>query len=892
MRGSFIRRSMAVAATLAGTLAVTGVASAATFTVNDPSDAALASPVSTSCASTNGGSCTLRAAVQAADNAGGSSQITLPAGVYKLTIPATGADQPANGDLDIDNNAAITIAGAGSGSTTVDANSVDRAFAVQTGAGLSLSGMTIENGTPSANSTGVQKGGAIYSDGALAVTGDVTFTHNTASSSGGAIMTDTAGGSTISLTGATFTDNAADSNGGALYLHQPGVAAITASTFTSNSTDDEDGNAIYDDGGGLTANTSTFHGNDGGEGGIYIESNFPVSVINSTFSANNSAEGGAIYDSHSSTLTLTGDRFTNNAAGDEQGGALYLYSTALNVTTLSHDEFDGNTASDTGGAIYWEGGSLTVTDSTFVNNSGGDDAGVLYADAGQPLSLTNVTMSDNTAVQGGAIDFGGVTQTTLTNDTITANAANGGFGGGLYGTADATLGAGLGISNTIIADNTGGDCGAVLAAGEDTGHNIDSDSSCFGGLAVAGDQPGVDPLVASPADNGGSVLTDALLAGSPAIDAGTNTNCPATDARGVSRPQGSTCDIGAFEAAAAGLSLTKAAPASITVGNPYNYTLTVTAQGPAAATNTTVTDQLPAGMTLYGSTASQGSCTASGSPAKLTCNLGNLEPQTSATVALVVADTTTGSVTNTATVTDDQGASVNASATTQVNPVSSGTTVTPPPSATTPTTSAPSASAPTAGTVTLSSALLSGVVRTGGQSTSYFFQYGTTTAYGQSTPVQTTSTSKTASVSVTGLTPGTLYHYRLAAINSSGVAYSVDATFRTAGRRSAKVGLYNKHHSTSTLPLRYTLAGRLRLPSGMTTSAGCTGTVTITIKSGTGQLASHRAKVNRGCRYSSSFTLTKRPGKATHGTLKAIARYTGSSLLRRGHSRTVTLHYS
>jgi len=61
----------------------------------------------------DGGSGTLRAAVQAADNAGGASTITLPAGVYKLTIPSTAANDPSNGDLDINQTASVTLTGAG-----------------------------------------------------------------------------------------------------------------------------------------------------------------------------------------------------------------------------------------------------------------------------------------------------------------------------------------------------------------------------------------------------------------------------------------------------------------------------------------------------------------------------------------------------------------------------------------------------------------------------------------------------------------------------------------------------------------------------------------------------------------------------------------------------------
>lgn len=69
-------------------------------------------------------------------------------------MAATTADDPANGDLDIKNNTSVTITGAGSGITTINANSIDRAFAVQADAGLTLSGLTIENGSPNTISSG------------------------------------------------------------------------------------------------------------------------------------------------------------------------------------------------------------------------------------------------------------------------------------------------------------------------------------------------------------------------------------------------------------------------------------------------------------------------------------------------------------------------------------------------------------------------------------------------------------------------------------------------------------------------------------------------------------------------------------------------------------------
>jgi CSLREA domain-containing protein len=136
-----------------GALAVASGASAATFTVNSPTDVSgIAS--ATTCPSM----CTLREAVQAADALGGSSTISLPAGDYKLMLanPNTSeSDNPAVGDLDVDTGVQLTITGtAGAGATTIDAKGIaDRAFAVQAGGSLALTGVTITNGSQSQTGT-------------------------------------------------------------------------------------------------------------------------------------------------------------------------------------------------------------------------------------------------------------------------------------------------------------------------------------------------------------------------------------------------------------------------------------------------------------------------------------------------------------------------------------------------------------------------------------------------------------------------------------------------------------------------------------------------------------------------------------------------------------------
>ncbi len=144
----------------------------------------------------------MRAAIVAADAAGGSSTINVPAGTYTLTIPSTDStasdvsDDPSTGDLDIDNSASITLAGAGAGQTIIDAGRQDRAFAVHQGASLSISGVTIQHGESDdtgadVNSMNAADGGAIYNDGSLTVS-DSAFVHNSAYDDGGVIYSDSA----------------------------------------------------------------------------------------------------------------------------------------------------------------------------------------------------------------------------------------------------------------------------------------------------------------------------------------------------------------------------------------------------------------------------------------------------------------------------------------------------------------------------------------------------------------------------------------------------------------------------------------------------------------------------------------------------------------------------
>jgi hypothetical protein len=191
---------------------------------------------------------------------------------------------------------------------------------------------------------------------------------------------------------------------------------------------------------------------------------------------------------------------------------------------------------------------------------GGDGGGVGVTGGTSVLVLTNTTISGNsTNGDGGglaAFDAALVTLTNVTvaNNTADADASGTGNGGGTFIDTSAPIQ----FRNTIVASNIDGggqapDCGTA-GGGSLTRLGyvlLRNQSGCtLGGVGddATGFQTGVDPLLGPLAANGGPTQTMALLAGSPAIDAIPVASCAVgTDQRGVSRPQGSGCDIGAFE---------------------------------------------------------------------------------------------------------------------------------------------------------------------------------------------------------------------------------------------------------------------------------------------------------------------------------------------------------
>ena len=284
---------------------------------------------------------------------------------------------------------------------------------------------------------------------------------------------------------------------------------------------------------------------DGRGGGIINEAG-AVTLTDSTVSGNRATGGrscGGIYNNGAASLTLIRSTVSGNAGGGgSSGGGICNFPNNGTVTLIDSTVSD-NTA-HVGGGIWNNNGTLTLTNSTVSGNTA-TYGGAIWNTNNGTVTLTNSTVSSNTTTGsfgGGGILNGGVGfaagTVMLTNSTVSGNTAT--IGGGISNFGTVT------IKNTIVANSTSGDdCAGVITV---EGNNfVESPGACV--IVGSGTfNGGFDPLLGPLADNGGPTQTHALLAGSPAIDAG-SPDCPppATDQRGVARPQGAACDIGSVE---------------------------------------------------------------------------------------------------------------------------------------------------------------------------------------------------------------------------------------------------------------------------------------------------------------------------------------------------------
>jgi hypothetical protein len=330
-------------------------------------------------------------------------------------------------------------------------------------------------------------------------------------------------------------------------------------------------------GGNLTLNDATIRNGCSDEwgGGGFLFEGHDLELNRVTVTNNRAVMGGGIL-THESTTVLNDSALAGNSA--VAGGGLYVRTGTVRITnsTLSGNSATGATGTvcveslyiksclpqGSGGAIGLNGGTTSITDSTFIYNvafgggglyNGGATAyvtratiaantavngGFLFNQHGS-VAITNVTAFLNSAYSGGVAYNAGVAGTIVRHATLAQNSAT--TGGGVFATNKRLVT----ISNTLLGNPTGGNCafaagGSVVSAG----YNRSTDATCL--LTQATDQQNVADLrLGLPIDDGtpgGAYLP--LLAGSPAIDKGSPDS---TTSDQIGQARIGPADIGAIE---------------------------------------------------------------------------------------------------------------------------------------------------------------------------------------------------------------------------------------------------------------------------------------------------------------------------------------------------------
>jgi predicted outer membrane repeat protein len=360
------------------------------------------------------------------------------------------------------------------------------------------------------------------------------------------------------IVGSVFEDNTAG-NGGAFGGIATGLM-VANSHFTGNAAaDDSSGGVVRGHGGAIHL--------DGVTNNFNPQSHRVVDICGCAFADNTAVRGGGaikvtVSDNKGTKATYQDSTFTNNRLvgtppAEGHGGAIYHIE----------DDFDGGTSED----------NIEINGVTFANNYAykqGGAAWILVRGKGQ---IVNSTFTENEAAKAGSNRVGqggalivGKGDIAIINTTFASNFAT--FqGGAIHAGGDDDPERLVTITNTIFSQNhldpTHTDPVTTEYQGyhtnrplKDGGGNLqyprtkepDFDNAVNNLITEPADAIiFADPLLGPLTDNGGATPTMALQSGSPAIDAGTSTHCPATDQRGVARPGTGTdsdaCDIGAYE---------------------------------------------------------------------------------------------------------------------------------------------------------------------------------------------------------------------------------------------------------------------------------------------------------------------------------------------------------
>ena len=314
-------------------------ANASTYVVNTTNDTQDITPGNDICADTVG-ACSLRAAITEANAHAGPDIITLPAGTYTTTIPTTNENANANGDFDILSE--ITINGAGSATTIIQANA--------------------------APDTATDRVMHCFTGGTPVVINDVTLRNGriTTANSGGGLRIENGGSGNVTLNRVVITNNRCATAGGGIQIINSGTVLNVNDSTISNNFSGSDVARTFGQSGGINATVAA-----------------TVNLTNTTVSGNtsnsavatNSVGGGM---TSTATTTITNCTFSNNTAtgalGSNFGGGLYV---AGGTTTISGSTFSGNTcittaappAGGVAGAIYNQSATLNISNSSITGNS-------------------------------------------------------------------------------------------------------------------------------------------------------------------------------------------------------------------------------------------------------------------------------------------------------------------------------------------------------------------------------------------------------------------------------------------------------------------------------------------------------------------------------------------
>lgn len=365
----------------------------------------------------NDGDCSLREAIQAAnqnvvvDNCAagvGDDEIILPAGTYTLTLPGGDEDDNATGDLDILSN--LTIIGAGAISTTIDGGAIDRVLHIPSlqaqvvvnqvkvrnglapigGAILNSGVLTLTHSIISANKA-EHGGGGIFNDGILTVTHSIISANETNANGGGianagpltvadsiirnnhAVNFNSQGGGIASWSALTMTNSTISGNTSVRYgggLHNNGAATLTAVTISGNHAAEQGAGVLNGAGSPLLLINSTLRDNGASsvDGGA-ISTAGPITLTNSTISGNYAAYGAGIYV-QLDTVTLNHSTISANRARAATGILSGFRATVILEDSIVADQLEGGDCLNPDGMIISAGNNLDSDNSCHLTGAG------------------------------------------------------------------------------------------------------------------------------------------------------------------------------------------------------------------------------------------------------------------------------------------------------------------------------------------------------------------------------------------------------------------------------------------------------------------------------------------------------------------------------------------